>query len=169
VSTALPGAAAVPREHDFAERLAGKYLTFKLAGREYGIDVVSVRGIVGAGEIAWSRRSRELVRGVVHLRGGDAPVLDLRRVLGVRAGDATAVVLVQLAVAHRRALVGMLVDEVAEVLSICEAQIAPPARDAPAPPAFVPGVAQIGDRVVFLVDVGGTLGGDGAGALAVAA
>jgi purine-binding chemotaxis protein CheW len=66
---------------------------------------------------------------------------------------------------------GVLVDEVLEVLSITEAQIEPP------PPfgagaldtSFLLGVGKAGDRVLLLVDIGRVLTGEDASDLALAA
>jgi purine-binding chemotaxis protein CheW len=158
----MSGATSVPREHDALERHAGKYLAFEVAGREYGVEVVHVRGIVGLAQIARQRRTRELIRGFVHVRGGRAiPVVDPRRALGLPAAEATdrtVVVLMQLTVAGRRVLMGILVDEVLEVLSICGAEIRPPPASGSALPArSLLGVAEVDERVVSLVDLGEAL------------
>jgi purine-binding chemotaxis protein CheW len=57
-----------------------QYLTFMLAGEEYGVDILRVQEIKG-----WDRATRiphtpDYVLGVINLRGAVVPILDLRRV-----------------------------------------------------------------------------------------
>ena len=60
-----------------AERVE-KYLTFRLAGEEYGIGILGVQEIVSWMEITRIPRTPEFIRGVINLRGRVIPVLDLR-------------------------------------------------------------------------------------------
>lgn len=55
---------------------------FEVRGRAYAIDVAHVREIVRLQEITPLPRAPALIEGVVELRGGVVPVLDLGRVLG---------------------------------------------------------------------------------------
>jgi purine-binding chemotaxis protein CheW len=59
---------------------------------------------------------------------------------------------------------GILVDQVLEVLSIEAAQIepAPSLADAALETGFILGVGKAGDRVIFLLDIGKVLGADAA-------
>lgn len=58
--------------------LAGKYLTFFLAGEEYGIPILKVQEIIGMMPITRVPRTPPFTRGVINLRGKIIPVLDLR-------------------------------------------------------------------------------------------
>jgi purine-binding chemotaxis protein CheW len=136
----------------------GKYMTFRLAGEDYGLEILKVREIIGLLEITRVPRAPGFVRGVVNLRGRVIPVVDLRVKFGLptaAATDQTVIVVAQVAVAGRALTMGLLVDEVLEVLDVKASSIEPPpdlggfAVDAD----FILGVAKTAHRVVFLLDI----------------
>ena len=164
-ATATPAAGAA----DLAAQLAGKYMTFKLANEVYGLEILKVREIIGLMDITRVPRSAEFIRGVINLRGKVIPVADLRLKFGMEACQATeqtVIIVVQCAVGGRNLTMGLLVDQVLEVLSIEGAQIEPPPSlgEAAVEAQYVLGVGKAGDRVIFLLDIGKVLGGDGASA-----
>ncbi len=68
---------------------AGKYLTFHLAGEEFGIRVLQVREIMGVQDITAVPRTPPHIKGVINLRGKVVPVVDLRLKFGVPAAEYT--------------------------------------------------------------------------------
>ena len=71
-----------------ADRLAGKYLTFRLDEASYGIRVLQVREILRPSGIVAVPQLPPWIRGVINLRGRVIPVIDLRVRLGLpRAAD----------------------------------------------------------------------------------
>jgi purine-binding chemotaxis protein CheW len=113
-------------------------------------------------EITRAPRTAAFIRGVINLRGKVIPVVDLRLKFGmerVDATDQTVIIVVQYAVDGADMTMGILVDEVLEVLDIKPDQIAPP-------PAFggesvdtqvILGVGKADKRVIFLLDIGKVL------------
>ncbi|HNQ01753.1 MAG TPA: chemotaxis protein CheW, partial [Syntrophales bacterium] len=67
----------------------GKYLTFSLAGEEYGIGILKVREIIGMMPITPVPRTPDFVKGVINLRGKVIPVIDLRLRFGLEAAAYT--------------------------------------------------------------------------------
>ena len=55
----------------------GKYLTFALAGEEYGIGILKVKEIIGLMPITTIPQTPGYVKGVINLRGKVIPVADL--------------------------------------------------------------------------------------------
>jgi len=51
----------------------GKYLTFSLAGEEYGIGILKVKEIIGMMNITPVPQTPEFVKGVINLRGKSSP------------------------------------------------------------------------------------------------
>jgi purine-binding chemotaxis protein CheW len=62
----------------------GKYLTFSLAGEEYGIGILKVKEIIGMMPITTVPRTPAFVKGVINLRGKVIPVVDLRLKFGMQ-------------------------------------------------------------------------------------
>lgn len=147
------------------DTLAGKYLTFVLAGEEYGVPVLQVREIVKMMEITAVPQVPPYVKGVVNLRGKVIPVVDLRLKFGFPAqayGDRTSVVVVDVALPHARCVMGLVVDAVSEVLFIAGDAIDPtPAFGARVTTDYLRGVARVKGTVKILLDLDRVLSGDG--------
>jgi purine-binding chemotaxis protein CheW len=159
---------------DFGAQLAGKYMTFKLAEEAYGLEILKVREIIGLMDITRVPRSADFIRGVINLRGKVIPVIDLRLKFGMaatEASDQTVIIVVQHPFRGRLLTMGLLVDEVVEVLDIPAARIEPPPQlgEAAAEAQFILGVGKAGERVIFLLDIGKVLGREDAAAVASAA
>ena len=166
---ANPEASATQSGGELGVQLAGKYMTFKLASEVYGLEILKVREIIGLMDITRVPRSADFIRGVINLRGKVIPVADLRLKFGMeacQATDQTVIIVVQCLVGGRNLTMGILVDQVLEVLKIEPAQIeAPPALGEVATESeFILGVGKAGERVVFLLDIARVLGSDPASA-----
>ena len=125
------GATAEPRAGDEtpARQLAGKYMIFKLGDEEYGLEILKVRELIGLMPITNIPGTRPFIRGVINLRGKVIPVVDLRLKFGmprIEATDQAVIIVVQYAFRERDLTMGILVDEVVEVLNIKASQIEPP-------------------------------------------
>lgn len=145
-----------------ARALAGKFMTFKLGSEEYGIEILKVREIIGLMEITRVPRVIPWIRGVINLRGKVVPVVDLRVKFGMSAiasTDQTVIIVVQCAIGGRELTMGILVDQVLEVLPLEAAQIEPPPSfgAAEVESGFILGVAKAEKRVIFLLDIGKVL------------
>jgi purine-binding chemotaxis protein CheW len=159
---AQTGAAAAAGAQD-AAALAGKYMTFKLADEEYGLEILKVREIIGLMDITRVPRTPPYVRGVINLRGKVIPVVDLRQKFGMPAcepTEQTVIIVVQYSWADRAVTMGILVDQVLEVRSIDGANIEPPPTlaESAIDAQCILGVGKADKRVVFLLDIGRVLG-----------
>jgi purine-binding chemotaxis protein CheW len=158
-----------PSAVDLGAQLAGKYMTFQLANEIYGLEILKVREIIGLMDITRVPRSADFIRGVINLRGKVIPVADLRLKFGMdacQATDQTVIIVVQCLVGGRNLTMGILVDQVLEVLKIEPAQIeGPPSLGEVATESqFILGVGKAGERVVFLLDIAKVLGNESAAA-----
>ncbi len=143
---------------DLPQRLAGKYMTFKLAQEEYGLEILRVREIIGLMDITRVPKTRDFIRGVINLRGKVIPVIDLRLKFSMprlEATDQTVIIVVQCTTQDSTLTMGVLVDEVLEVLNIEAPQIEPPPRFGTSnqDTNFVLGVGKSEKRVIFLLDI----------------
>ncbi len=138
--------------------LAGKYMTFKLASEEYGVPILTVRELIGLMEITRVPQTPAFVRGVINLRGKVIPVIDLKAKFGMPATvstDQTVIIVVQLMSESTPVILGVLVDEVLEVLDIASGQIEPPPifGSSAFETDFILGVGKQDSRVIFLLDI----------------
>ena len=99
----------------------GKYLTFSLAGEEYGIGILKVKEIIGMMPITTVPRTPIFVKGVINLRGKVIPVVDLRLKFGMEESaynERTCIIVVEIKNKGGAVLIGIVVDAVSEVLNI---------------------------------------------------
>jgi purine-binding chemotaxis protein CheW len=134
-----------------------KYITFKLAAEEYGIELLKLRELIGVLEITRIPRSRSYIRGLINLRGKVIPVVDLRTKFGMPSTEPTSqsvIIVVQLATQAGSVTTGILVDEVQEVRVFRQADIAPaPALGDQVDTSFIQGIGKVDKRIVFLLDI----------------
>lgn len=140
-----------------ADARIGKYLAFEVNGETCCIPVLQVREIIGLQDITFVPQTPAFVRGVTNLRGKVIPIVDLRRRFNLPpAADTprTCIIVVQVAVEGHRTLMGIVVDTVAEVLSIGPADI----EDTPmfgqgVSTPYLLGMANIKGQVKLLLDI----------------
>jgi purine-binding chemotaxis protein CheW len=133
-------------------------MSFRLAAEEYGIEILKVREIIGLLPMTRVPNKLDAMRGVINLRGRIIPVVDLRRKFGLPAselGDQTVIIVVQYHQSGADLTVGMLVDEVLEVLKLDQDQIElqPEYGSGEARAKFVHGIGKLDQRMVFLVQL----------------
>ena len=139
-----------------AER-EGKYLTFSLAGEEYGIGILKIKEIIGMMPITPVPKTPGYVKGVINLRGKVIPVADLRLKFGMPEmgyTDRTCIVVVEIEGGRGPVLMGIVVDSVSEVLNIRGGEI----EDTPAfgtrmDTDYILGMAKMGGGVKILLDI----------------
>jgi purine-binding chemotaxis protein CheW len=155
------------RQLSLSRQLAGKYMTFKLASEEYGLGILRVREIIGLMDITRVPRTKDFIRGVINLRGKVIPVVDLRTVFGMgraETTDQTVIIVVQWSVGSVSTTMGILVDEVLEVMNIDAEQIEPPPdlRSSNGSNDFILGIGKADKRVICLLDIERVLSKDDA-------
>lgn len=108
-------------------QLGGKFLTFKLGDEEYGIEIKRVHEIIGIQAITAVPLMESHVRGIFNLRDRVIPVIDLRiRFSMPKTEDTSKTCIIVVEVADgdsQNNRIGLVVDEVAEVLEIPEQSI----------------------------------------------
>jgi purine-binding chemotaxis protein CheW len=132
---------------------SGKFLTFFLAGEEYGIEILKVHEIIGILPITRVPQTSLFLRGVINLRGKVIPILDARLKFGMPAVEATNETCI--IVVHLRGVeVGVIVDRVSEVVDIPEGDIDPaPSFGAGFNAEYILGIGKTQDRVKILLNI----------------
>jgi len=136
---------------------AGKYLTFKLAGEDYGIPLLKVREIIGMMPVTSVPRTPDFVKGVINLRGKVIPVTDLRLKFDLPEtdyNDRTCMIVVEVAGQDRIVEMGIVVDAVSEVLPVKANEIEPaPEFGASLDTRYILGMANMEGSVKILLDI----------------
>ena len=138
-------------------QLAGKYLTFCLQQEVYGLVILKVQEIIGTMAVTQVPRMPACVRGVINLRGRIIPVIDLRLQFGITRQDDTSktcIIVVQIRRNNCSVTMGVIVDEVAEVIDLKDEQIEPaPSFGSAVDTDFILGMGKVGQKVVMLLDI----------------
>lgn len=152
----------------------GKYLSFVLGREEYGVEILKVQEIIGIMDVTRVPRTPDFVRGVINLRGRVIPVVNLRGKFHMAAAqdtEKTCIIVVQVTSGDLTVTMGVIVDEVSEVLSFQQEQIeaAPSFGGGMDEAEYITGMGKLGKKVVILLDVDRVLKGDELAAVAKAA
>ncbi|HKG67173.1 MAG TPA: chemotaxis protein CheW [Solirubrobacteraceae bacterium] len=130
------------------ETTSHQLVVFSLGSEEYALPIGSVHEIIRfseprsvASEVPW-------IRGVIGLRGKIIPIFDLAARMGLEPSEPGKIVIVSSGTGQ----VGVMVDEVEEVLTVTSEQL----EDVPtANSDSIEAIAKIDDRLVVLLNTSG--------------
>jgi purine-binding chemotaxis protein CheW len=112
------------REDD-ENTLKNRYLTFNIGDEEYAIEIKYVIEIIGIQKITPVPNIRKFIKGIINLRGNIIPVVDVRlrfKMEEMEYNDRTCIIVILV----NNNSIGLIVDEVVEVVNIPETEISPP-------------------------------------------
>ncbi len=155
-----PGQAPAARGQHGARQ--GEYLTFRLGGEEYGIDILRVQEIRSYEAPTRIANAPSFLKGVVNLRGVIVPILDLRLKLACDSAEYNGFTVVIVLNVHQR-VVGVVVDSVSDVLELSSEQIkAAPQLNSSVDAGFITGIGAVkngeAERMLILVDIEALMG-----------
>ncbi len=130
-----------------------KYLTFHLAGEDYGIEIQYVIEIIGIQNITDVPDMPGFIRGVINLRGKVIPIMDVRARFGLEGreyDERTCIIVVNIETTE----VGLVVDEVSEVADIPEDNVEPaPKTNKNNDDNYIQGMGKINNEVKILLNI----------------
>ena len=132
----------------------GKYVTFK-SGKEYfGLKIQYVNEIIVFQEITKIPESEDYIKGLINLRGKIIPVIDVRlrfKQKPFEYTDRTCIIVVNV----KNIVVGLIVEQIAEVVEIQEENIIPSPTVGKADKSqnkYVYAIGKVGEQVKLLLD-----------------
>ena len=132
---------------------AGQYLTLRLGGEEYAIDILRVQEIRSYEAPTRMVNAPPFIKGVVNLRGVIVPIVDLRLKLGIDKVEYTEFTVV-IILNVRGTVIGTVVDSVSDVVTLTTQMIKPaPQFEAAIESRFVTGLANVGERMLIVMNV----------------
>ena len=132
-------------------------VAFKLRKEEYSFNILNVQEIKGLTDITRVPYASDFIKGVINLRGSVLPVIDLKKRLGLMDTpytDDTRIVIVKV----DDISVGMVVDEVTEVLVFNQSEIEVAKSVDNEIGRFISGIGKLGDRLVIMLDLNAIVG-----------
>jgi len=129
-----------------------KYLTFVVGREVYGIEIKYVTEIIGFQAITEVPELPDYIKGIINLRGKIIPVMDVRlrfKKESLDYNDRTCVIVIEV----NEFSVGLIVDSVADVLDIPEAEVAPPPQfNKEQQSKYIKAVGKVAQEVILLVN-----------------
>ncbi len=130
-----------------------QWVTFRLAGETYGINVMQVQEVLRYTDIAPVPGASHHVLGIINLRGKVVTVIDTRLRFGLPQGeinDNTRIVIIE--ASHH--VIGILVDSVAEVVYLRQSEIdSSPNVGNEESARYIQGVCHKDDELLILIEL----------------
>jgi purine-binding chemotaxis protein CheW len=134
-----------------------QYLTFIMAGEEYGVDILAVQEIRGWEESTLIPNAPPYIKGVINLRGTIVPIMDLRLRFGlekVEYSPVTVVIILKFETEKGERVMGIVVDAVSDVYSISDEETRKtPELTEDSNSVFIRGLVNVNDKMIILLDV----------------
>jgi len=130
-----------------------EFLAFKLGDEAFAVRISCITEIIKPLPITDVPRASAEIVGVMSVRGRLVTVVDLRPRFGLAArpnGRLTRILLVDVGVEE---IIGLVVDEVLEVVRLAEAEIEPPNALGGEQPPHIAGVGRPDGNVLVLLDL----------------
>ena len=139
------------REH---EDQKDKYMTFRSGKEHYALKIQYVSAIIPFQAITAIPETEDYIKGLINLRGKILPVIDVRLRFNqapFEYNDRTCIIVIIV----KGTMVGLVVEEIAEVVEISSENILPPPtimRGDRVQNKYVYGIGRVGDTVKLLID-----------------
>ncbi len=135
------------------DTLKDRYLTFYIGGESYAIEIEYVREIIGIQKITSIPNIKSFIKGIINLRGIIIPVVEVRLRFGMKEidyNDRTCIIVVHV----NNTQIGLIVDEVSEVMKIEEDMVFPPPQTGKGSKSrFIKSLGRIDEDVKIMLDL----------------
>lgn len=135
---------------------ADQYLTFTLAGEEYGVDILNVQEVKVWSGVTTLPNTPGHIKGVLNLRGVIVPIIDLRKRFGLETIEydkTTVIVILKLELEEKSTTIGIVVDTVSDVLDIPHSAHKPvDGLNLDCRSEAITGVASINNKLVIMLN-----------------
>ena len=143
------------REMDIINQEKVQYIVVKIGSEQYGINISYVDNIVRMQKITRVPKAPHHYMGVINLRGEIVPVMSVRRKMGLEDDEytnKTRIIILKLEV---QGLIGVIVDEVKEVINLGEDDIDRNVQNANnrADANFINGIGKDGEELISIFEI----------------
>jgi len=144
------------RRNETIDEATDQFLTFSLAGEEYGVDILRVQEVKVWTGVTVLPNTPSYIKGVLNLRGVIVPIIDLRARFAMEAveyDETTVIVVLKLQIDKRERIIGLVVDSVSDVLDVPESAVKPVSEfELNSRSEAITGVATVNNKLVIMMD-----------------
>lgn len=131
-----------------------QYIVIRIGDEQYGIDIAFVDNILRMQSITRVPDTQEYFKGVINLRGEVVPVMSIRIKMGLEDDvitNSSRIIIIKL---ENNAPIGIIVDEVKEVVTLDETNIDSVSSSGKKTDAtFINGVGKVDDQLISLLEL----------------
>ncbi len=138
-----------------------QYIVVRIGTEQYGIDIKYVDNIVRYQRITRVPKAQPFFKGVINLRGEVIPVMSLRLKFGLAPDEYTNTTRIIIIKLEPQSAVGIVVDEVREVVTLDEDSIEKANATDPNDPMiqYLSGIGKHGDGLISLLNISAVIVG----------
>jgi purine-binding chemotaxis protein CheW len=134
-----------------------QFLSFMLGDEVFAVDISKVREVLDYRAITKIPQTPRFVRGVINLRGGVVPVVDMRLKFGMSETERTVntcIIIVEVTLGKESVVIGALADSVQEVFDLEPGQIEPaPKIGTHLKTEFLTGMGKKDEEFILILDI----------------
>ena len=136
-----------------------QFIAVKLGSEIYGIDIGYVDNIVRMQKITRVPKSQSYFKGIINIRGEIVPVMSIRLKMDFEDDlftNASRIIILKI---EDQGKIGVIVDEVKEVVNLGVDEIDKPSHDSmDNRHSFISGIGKNGEELISLFDIGAMTG-----------
>ena len=130
-----------------------QYIVFNLNKEYYGIDIADINCIIMVPKITPIPKMPEYFAGVISLRGHVIPVINLRKRMNYADEEITKNTRIIVLNLENGEMMGIMVDDVREVMNISNSEIEEPSPYIKKKDSFISGVGKKKDNLISIFEV----------------
>lgn len=139
---------------EVVEHITKQYIVVKIGNEQYGIDISYVDNIVRMQKITRVPKVQAFFKGIINLRGEVIPVMSIRTRMGFEDDvftNASRIIILKI---EQQGLLGIIVDEVKEVVTLDMEDVERVSRDmSGGKESFINGIGKNGEELISLLDI----------------
>lgn len=138
---------------DTTEKDTKQYIVVKLGSEQYGIDISYIDNIVRMQKITRIPKIQTYFKGVINLRGEIVAVMSIRKKMDLEDDvitNSSRIIILKL---EEKGMIGIIVDEVKEVVTLDSSEIEKVARGMEGREMFINGVGKHDGQLISLFEI----------------
>jgi purine-binding chemotaxis protein CheW len=137
---------------------AKQYIVVRIGNEQYGIDIQYVDNIVRMQRITRVPKAQAYFKGVINLRGEIIPVMSIRLKFGLEPDEITNATRIIILKFEAQSAIGILVDEVKEVVTLEDESIEKVTYNAKDEKSmYLSGIGKNGENLISLLNIAGVI------------
>lgn len=130
-----------------------QFIVIKIGNEQYGIDIQHIDNIVRMQHITRVPKVAPYLKGVINLRGEVIPVMSLRQKMGLTEDEITKDTRIIILKLEQHGTIGIIVDEVKEVVTLNNRDIEKTTYDKEDKVSFISGIGKEDGNLISLLDL----------------